>query len=379
MNHRFRVMTIFGTRPEAIKLAPVIHSLEGDPAFESRVVLTGQHREMLDSVLDVFQIRRDHNLDVMQHNQSLNALICRVIDGLDPILLAEKPDCVLVQGDTTTVLAAALAAFYRKIPVGHVEAGLRSPSRLNPFPEEINRRLTSPLSDIHFCPTEGAKKALLQEGVCPSIVHVTQNTVIDALLYVTARERQLPKQLANIDFNRRIIAVTMHRRENQGDPMREICRALNELCRRFADIEIVIPLHLNPAVQEVVRPLLNGNPRIHIVDPLDYIDFTYLLEHCYLVLSDSGGVQEEAPSLGKPVLILREVTERPEGVDCGINYLVGTSFKKILDTASAFLSDEALYLRTAKKKNPYGDGKAAARITSLLKKFLTKRLQLDSE
>ena len=372
MDKPFRVMSIFGTRPEAIKLAPVIHNLRNDPFFESQVVVTGQHRQMLDRVLSFFDIIPHHDLNVMQPNQSLSALTCRVIQGLDPILAREKPECILVQGDTTTVFAAALAAFYHKIPVGHVEAGLRAPSKYNPFPEEMNRRLTSPLSDIHFCPTEGAKQALLREGVCPSTAHITQNTVIDALLYATGRQRAMPEALRNVDFGKRILAVTMHRRENQGQPMADVCRALVELCSRFTDIEVVVPLHLSPTVQSIVRPLLKDQPRIHIVDPLDYVDFTYLLEKCYLVLSDSGGVQEEAPSLGKPVLVLREVTERPEGVDAGINFLVGTCAKRIVDMASSFLLDSDLYTRTAQRTNPYGDGQAAARINQLLKEFLPR-------
>ncbi|XHR30527.1 MAG: non-hydrolyzing UDP-N-acetylglucosamine 2-epimerase [Chthoniobacteraceae bacterium] len=372
MSKPFRVMSIFGTRPEAIKLAPVIHSLRSDSFFESRVVVTGQHRQMLDGVLSAFEIVPDHDLNVMQPNQSLNALTCRVMQGLEPILAKEKPEIILVQGDTTTVFAAALAAFYLKIPVGHVEAGLRTPNKYNPFPEEINRRLTSQLSDIHFCPTEGAKQALLREGFCASTVHVTQNTVIDALLYVTSHERTKPEVLKDIDFEKRILAVTMHRRENQGAPMAEVCRALMELCDQFPDIEVVIPLHLSPTVQNVVRPLLKDNPQIHIIEPLDYFDFTYLLKKSYLILSDSGGVQEEAPSVGKPVLVLREVTERPEGVDAGINFLVGTNVKRIVDMASAFLLDCDLYTRTAQRTNPYGDGHAASRINRLLKEFLPR-------
>lgn len=363
-------MSIFGTRPEAIKLAPVIHSLRKDPFFESRVVVTGQHRQMLDHVLSLFEITPNHDLNVMQPNQSLAAITSRVIQGLDPILGKEKPECILVQGDTTTVFAAALTAFYHKIPIGHVEAGLRTPNKYNPFPEEINRRLTGQLCDIHFCPTEGAQQALLKEGINPATVHVTQNTVIDALLYITGRERNLPKTLRNIDFSKRILAVTMHRRENQGEPMADVCRALIELCARFSEIEVAIPLHLSPTVQNVVKPLLKDHSRIHIIEPLDYADFTYLLEKCYLVLSDSGGVQEEAPSLGKPVLVLREVTERPEGVAAGLNFLVGTDTKRIVDMASKFLLDSALYTYTAQKKNPYGDGHAAERINHLLKQFL---------
>lgn len=372
MRKKIKIISIFGTRPEAIKLSPVILGLQRDSRFESKVIVTGQHRQMLDSVLSVFEITPDYDLNVMQPNQTLNSLTCRILQGVEPILLKERPDCILVQGDTTTVLATALAAFYLKIPVGHVEAGLRTEDRYNPFPEEINRRLTSPLSDIHFCPTERAKKSLINEGISSDIIHITQNTVIDALLHVIKTHRTRPTTLANIDFSKKVLAVTMHRRENQGDRMKEICQALLSLCKNFHDIEIVIPLHLSPGVQSVVRNELNNNERIHIIDPIDYLDFTYLLQNCHLVLTDSGGVQEEAPSLGKPVLVLRDVTERPEGVEAGINFIVGTNQNKILEMASRFINDGEYYNRVAQRSNPYGDGRASERIIELLvKRFIS--------
>jgi UDP-N-acetylglucosamine 2-epimerase (non-hydrolysing) len=377
MSPTFKVISIFGTRPEAIKLAPVVHRLKGDSFFDSKVIVTGQHRQMLDGVLSVFGIVPDYDLNVMQPNQSLNSLTCRILQGLEPILLKEKPDCILVQGDTTTVLAAALSSFYLKIPVGHVEAGLRTPSRYNPFPEEINRRLTTSLSDLHFCPTDRAAAALRNEGVDPTTIHLTQNTVIDSLLHVTSQKREKPKSLDGIDFSKRILAVTMHRRENQGERMGHICKALLELCNKFEDIEVVIPLHLSPAVQSVVRGALDNQNNIRIIEPLDYLDFTYLLQHCYLVLTDSGGVQEEAPSLGKPVLVLRDVTERPEGVDAGINFLVGTCTQKIVDIATLFLQNSTYYSSIAKRVNPYGDGKASERIIQALKSFLVDSRKTD--
>lgn len=372
-NQRPKLLSIFGTRPEAIKLAPVIHALQGDPFFDSRVVVTGQHREMLDQVLKVFSIQPHHDLCVMAPNQTLPQLTGRILDKLDPIFAREKPDCILVQGDTTTVFASSYLAYCHKIPVAHLEAGLRTLDKYSPFPEEVNRRLTAVLADIHFCPTKRSRENLLREGIDPALVHVTQNTVIDALLYTTAQNLPRPKSLQGVDFNKRILTVTMHRRENQGHPIKAICNALRKVVGMFPDVEIVFPVHLSPAVRQTVWPILEKNERIHLVEPLDYVEFSYLLKESFLILTDSGGIQEEAPSLGKPVIVLRETTERPEGVEAGVSFLAGTNPQRIIELCSSFLSDDKLYQRTAQIANPYGDGHASERIVLLLKNFLLQK------
>lgn len=375
MPSRKKIAVIFGTRPEAIKLAPVILALQADFRFECRVCVTAQHREMLDQVLEVFKIVPDHDLNLMQPDQTLADLTARAIKAIDGWLSAEKPDLVLVQGDTTTVFCAALAAFYNQIPVGHVEAGLRTHDLYSPWPEEANRVLTSRLSALHFAPTETSRQNLLREGIPENIIHVTGNTVVDALLNVVARikqdpilEQSLENQFSFLDSGRKLVLVTGHRRENFGDGFERICRALKMLgdCK---DVQIVYPVHLNPNVQMPVKRMLsssNGSAKIHLIEPLGYLPFVYLMNRSYLILTDSGGIQEEAPSLGKPVLVMREITERPEAVDAGTAKLVGTSPSLICSEAEKLLNSPEIYEAMSKAHNPYGDGKAAERIIKQL-------------
>jgi UDP-N-acetylglucosamine 2-epimerase (non-hydrolysing) len=366
-------MVIFGTRPEAIKLAPVIAALRGRPdVFETRVAVTAQHREMLDQVLECFGVEPDYDLDIMEHGQSLSDITSRVLCGVEPLLANERPDIVLVQGDTTTVFAAALAAFYQQIPVGHVEAGLRTDDKYNPFPEEINRRLASVLADLHFAPTPAARDRLLAEGVAAGRVFVTGNTVIDALLWVL----QMPFQFKGDElgwlqgYGGRLVLVTAHRRENLGEPLRRICKALRALPEAFDDVAVVYALHRNPAVREVAREVLGGAPRVRLVEPPEYVTFVNLMKRATLVITDSGGLQEEAPSLGVPVLVVRETTERPEGVEAGCTRLVGTQTETIVAEASRLLRDPEAYQAMARVANPYGDGKAAGRICDALDAWL---------
>ncbi|MBL8056559.1 MAG: UDP-N-acetylglucosamine 2-epimerase (non-hydrolyzing) [Anaerolineales bacterium] len=364
-----KVMPIFGTRPEAIKLAPVIKELERRPdEFELVITVTAQHRQMLDQVLRLFDITPDHDLDVMRPEQTVFEVTSRVLLGLEPVLRREQPDVVLVQGDTTTVMAAALAAYYLKIPVAHVEAGLRSFDKFQPFPEEINRRLVSHIGDWHFPPTEGARQNLLREGLPDARIVVTGNTVIDALLAtVRADYRFEHPVLSQLDFaGRRVILATTHRRENWGGPLREICHAIRAIVEGHADVDVIYAVHLNPQVQRVVRAELGDMPRVHLLEPLDYEPFVQLMSRCHLILTDSGGIQEEAPSLGKPVLVLRNVTERPEGAEAGTLKLVGTERDVIVREAERLLSDPAEYRRMAGASNPYGDGQASRRIADVL-------------
>lgn len=366
---RLKAMCVFGTRPEAIKLAPVIRALRRHPdQVECKVCVTAQHRHMLDQVLELFAIRPDHDLDIMRENQSLSQVTAAVFDRLDPVLAAERPDWVLVQGDTTTVMAASLVAFYHHIRVGHVEAGLRTGDRRQPFPEEINRRVTSVVADLHFAPTAWARDNLLREGIAADCIHVTGNPVIDALLAVADMPYDATQgPLAGLPWQRRILLVTAHRREHFGRPLEEICQALLELARCYRDdVQVVYPVHLNPNVQEPVYRLLDGQPNITLLPPLDYQPLVYLMKRCYLVLTDSGGIQEEAPSLGKPVLVLRDTTERPEGVQAGTVRLVGPHHQAIVAEASRLLEDSAAYQAMAHAVNPYGDGHAAARIVDVL-------------
>ena len=366
--NRPRLLTIIGTRPEAIKMAPVILELQGAAdRFHHTLVSTAQHREMLDQVLTVFEITPDIDLNLMQPNQTLADLTARALTTLTGVFAERRPAMVLLQGDTTTVMAAALAAFYSRIPIGHVEAGLRTFDRQNPFPEEINRRIASTLADLHFAPTERARANLLREGVAPESVFVTGNTIVDALRrlpltadFTTAALRHLP--LAG----RRLIVVTAHRRENHGAPLRDICRALRRLAEKFTDVEIVYPVHLNPNVRQVVNADLGGMPAIHLIDPLPYPDLLRLLARSELILTDSGGIQEEAPSLRKPVLVLRETTERPEVIEVGAGKLVGTDTDRIVAAASQLLTDRAAYERMINVVNPFGDGQAAKRIVKIL-------------
>jgi UDP-N-acetylglucosamine 2-epimerase (non-hydrolysing) len=363
-----RVLSVFGTRPEAIKMAPVVHALQSSPErFESIVCVSAQHRNMLDQVLAVFGLHADHDLDLMTEGQSPAEVTARVLEHLPPLLRRIRPDVLLVQGDTMTTFAAAFAAYLERIPSGHVEAGLRTGDRYQPFPEEMNRVMTSRLASIHFAPTAQARAALLGEGIPAADVHLTGNTVIDALLQ-TVREDYTFRtpQLASLDPRRRLILVTTHRRESFGAPLRSTCAAIRELAERFPDLQFVLPVHPNPEVKDTVERLLCDLPGMFLIDPVDYVEFVHLMNRSYLVLTDSGGVQEEAPSLGKPVLVLREVTERPEGVDAGTAVVVGTNRERIVQVASELLTSRPAYERMANAVNPYGDGKASGRIIKAL-------------
>jgi UDP-N-acetylglucosamine 2-epimerase (non-hydrolysing) len=375
-----KVALIFGTRPEAIKLAPVALSLKAQPGIECRLCVTAQHRQMLDQVLDVFGITPDCDLNLMQRDQTLAALTARSMEALDGYLRSERPDLVMVQGDTTTTFVAALAAFYNGIPVAHVEAGLRTGDLKAPWPEEANRVLTSRLAALHFAPTETNRQNLLAEGVCPDRIHVTGNTVIDALLLARDRTRAAPPTIAGLDArllaeasSRRIVLITGHRRESFGEGFVTICRAIRELADRFPDVEFIYPVHLNPKVRTVVHGMLSaghngqcGLPNVHLIEPLTYLSFVALMDAATLILTDSGGVQEEAPTLGKPVLVMRDTTERPEAVEAGTVKLVGTKTDDIVDTAAGLLTDPSAYGAMARAINPYGDGKATARIVDAL-------------
>jgi len=364
-----KVMTVFGTRPEAVKLAPLIEEMGRYPdEITVRVVVTAQHREMLDQVLRLFSIRPDHDLNIMKPGQTLCDITTAALTGLNEVYAAEDPDMVIVQGDTTTTFVAALGAFYRQIAVGHVEAGLRTWNRYSPFPEEINRTLTTCLADQHYAPTTTARDNLIREGVSPDRILVTGNTVIDALLQTVSRPYRFDDPaLAGIDFDRRrVLLVTTHRRENLGDPMRQVYQALGDILDRYPDTEVVFPVHRNPAVRSVVTEILGGRDRVHLVEPLDYQPFVHLQRKSYLILSDSGGVQEEAPSLGKPVLVLRDTTERPEAVAAGTVKLVGTSRERVLLAAAALLDSEGEYRQMSAAVNPSGDGQASRRIVEAI-------------
>ena len=361
-----KILSVFGTRPEAIKLAPLLAELN-KYNLTSIVCVTAQHREMLDQVLALFAIQPDYDLAIMQPNQSLAELTARALTNLDEVLRIEKPDWVLVQGDTTTAMVGALAAFYHQIKVGHVEAGLRSFDKYQPFPEEINRKIASSLSDLHFAPTEVSKQNLLREGVPETSIFITGNTVIDALLQVAEKPYDWDASpLAAIPRDKQIILVTAHRRENFGAPLQNICAALQTIAERFADVHIVYPVHLNPNVQSVVRASLGNLTNVTLLEPLEYLPLVQLMKQSHLVVTDSGGIQEEAPSLGKPVLVLREVTERPEGVAAGTVKLVGTDKDNIVREIERLLTDQTEYDRRARAVNPYGDGKASARIVTKL-------------
>lgn len=368
MTETRKVLTVFGTRPEAIKMAPLVQALHEDPRISCRVAVTAQHREMLDQVLRLFQIKPDYDLDIMQAGQTLSGITCRALCGLEEVLQTEKPDLVLVHGDTTTTFAGALAAFYQQTAVGHVEAGLRSHQRYSPYPEEMNRSLTGTLSDLHFAPTATARQNLLSEGVSNKRIYVTGNTVIDALKKTVCPDyRFTDPLLQTVDFTKnRVLVVTTHRRENLGEPMRQMYHALKDITEEFDDTVIVFPVHKNPAVRSVVEEVLGACERVVLVEPLDYEPFANLLNKACLVLTDSGGLQEEAPALGKPVLVLRENTERPEAVSAGTVELVGTKREKIREAARRLLADKAAYNRMAKAVNPYGDGQAAPRIVRAL-------------
>lgn len=367
-----KVLTVFGTRPEAIKMAPLVKELQKySERIECKVAVTAQHREMLDQVLKLFDITPAYDLNIMQPNQTLFEITSRALMGLNDVLGRENPDIVLVHGDTTTTFVAGLAAFYRQVKVGHVEAGLRTGNKYSPYPEEMNRKLTGAISDIHFAPTDTAKSNLLREGVNQDTILVTGNTVIDALLATVKDEfRFNDKILDNIDYkNKRVLVVTTHRRENLGEPLRNVYKALRSIVERYQDVEVVFPVHKNPKVRQIVASVLGKLPRVHLIDPLDYSPFVNLMNKAYLVLTDSGGLQEEAPSLGKPVLVLRDTTERPEAVEAGTVQLVGTGEEAVFNACQALLEDSALYQNMANSVNPYGDGKASSRIKQGLEYF----------
>jgi UDP-N-acetylglucosamine 2-epimerase (non-hydrolysing) len=370
-----KILLIFGTRPEAIKLCPVIRGLrEHSPAFDVKVCVTGQHREMLDQVLEAFRIKPDHDLNLMSPGQTLFASTSRILAALEPVLQAERPSVVIVQGDTTTTFCGALAAFYLRIPVAHVEAGLRTGDMRQPFPEEMNRVLASHLTALHFAATTQAAENLRSEGVSPASIHVTGNTGIDAVLYV--RDRLESGELRGrdwpeLDATKKLIVVTAHRRESFGDGFERICRALAELANRD-DVQVIYPVHPNPNVQDPVQRLLAGHRNIRLIEPLSYVPFVDLMRRAYLLITDSGGIQEEGPSLGKPILVLREKTERPEAVTAGTVKLVGTDERRIVGEAVQLLDHRDLYERMAHVHNPYGDGHASARIASIIHSFLDK-------
>jgi len=369
---KLKVMAVFGTRPEAIKMAPVILELQKFPAqIETIVTVTAQHREMLDQVLNLFEIKPQFDLNIMSAGQTLFDITSRALLGLNEILAQVKPNLVLVHGDTTTTFAGALAAYYHQITVGHVEAGLRTKNKYSPFPEEMNRKLTGALTDLHFAPTATAKNNLLAEGVDAEKIFVTGNTVIDALYKIVDKNYKFSGELEKINStDKKIILVTTHRRENLGEPMRQVYTALKKIVEEFPDVEIIFPVHKNPKVREVVNSVLGNLAQVSLIEPLDYQPFANLMNRATLILTDSGGIQEEAPSLGKPVLVLRDTTERPEAVDAGTVKLIGTEMEKVYGAAKLLLTDAAEYKKMATAQNPYGDGAAAKRIVkAVLEKF----------
>lgn len=372
MSQAQKVLIIFGTRPEAIKMAPVVKGFQAAfPKIQTIVCVTAQHRQMLDQVLKLFDITPEHDLNIMKPGQDLFDITSNILIGLKAVLAAEKPDLVLVHGDTTTTFAASLAAYYAGVPVGHVEAGLRTGNKLAPFPEEINRKLTGAIADLHFAPTDAARQNLLREGVDPSTIFVTGNTVIDALLATTQRLKAQPElstgfdnQFEFLDRSKKLILVTGHRRENFGEGFQNICQALADIACSAPDIEVLYPVHLNPNVRQPVADILAARQlsNVHLIDPVDYLPFVYLMNRAHLIITDSGGVQEEAPSLGKPVLVMRDTTERPEAVAAGTVKLVGTSRETIVRECLNLLNNPADYQRMSQAHNPYGDGQATQRI-----------------
>ena len=367
-----KVMVVFGTRPEAIKMAPLVAALKATPGVDTIVAVTAQHRQMLDQVLELFGIVPDEDLDVMQPGQTLAGLTAKILAGMTDVIARHAPDIVLVHGDTTTTFASSLAAFYNRTPIGHVEAGLRTGNLYSPWPEEANRKLTGALTALHFAPTDRSRDNLLAEGVPEGSIHVTGNTVIDALLAVVekirdqpALERDLASRFPFLDPAKRLVLVTGHRRENFGSGFEQICQALRAIAER-GDTQVVYPVHLNPNVQEPVNRVLAGQASVHLIEPQDYLPFVYLMSRAHLIVTDSGGVQEEAPSLGKPVLVMRDTTERPEAVDAGTVRLVGTDAANITRQANLLLDDHAAYEAMTRAHNPYGDGMASRRIVEIL-------------
>lgn len=370
---KWKVMTIFGTRPEAIKMAPLVLELQKYPEeIESIVTVTAQHRQMLDQVLEAFQIKPDYDLNMMKDRQTLVDITTRALEGLDAVMKEANPDIVLVHGDTSTTFVASLAAFYNQVKIGHVEAGLRTWNKYSPFPEEMNRQLTGIMADIHFAPTEISRANLLAENKPKNSIVVTGNTAIDAL-QITVRETYSHPILDKLQ-NSRIVLLTAHRRENLGEPMRNMFRAINRLLNQHADIQVVYPMHMNPTVREIAKEIFGDHERVHLIEPLDVIDFHNFAARSYIILTDSGGVQEEAPSLGKPVIVLRDTTERPEGIEAGTLKLAGTREETIYAITNELLSDTKTYAAMAKASNPYGDGKASEKIVVALKKYLKRNL-----
>ncbi|MDE9445408.1 UDP-N-acetylglucosamine 2-epimerase (non-hydrolyzing) [Xenorhabdus bovienii] len=370
-----KVLTVFGTRPEAIKMAPLVHALAKDAAFDAKVCVTAQHREMLDQVLHLFEITPDFDLNIMKKGQDLTDITCRILEGMKPVLEEFKPDVVLVHGDTATTMATSLAAFYQRIPVGHIEAGLRTGDLYSPWPEEANRKIAGHLAMYHFAPTENSQNNLLKESIAGSSIFVTGNTVIDALLWVRDRivsddalSGQLAKLYPFIDPNKKMILVTGHRRESFGGGFERICEALAQVARAHPEVQVVYPVHLNPNVSEPVKRILHGIDNVILINPQDYLPFVYLMNHAYMILTDSGGIQEEAPSLGKPVLVMRDTTERPEAVDAGTVRLVGTKTQTIVEEVTRLLTDDIAYQQMSRAHNPYGDGQACQRILEALRK-----------
>lgn len=368
-----KILTVFGTRPEAIKMVSVVRELAADPDFDVKVCVTAQHRSMLDQVLELFSIKPDFDLDIMTPGQDLSDITAKVLAGMRTVLREWRPDYVLVHGDTTTTMATSLAAYYERIAVGHVEAGLRTGNIYSPWPEEINRKLTGAIAKVHFAPTEHAKQNLLNEGIPANNICVTGNTVVDALLDVVRRldtdaalRRQMESQFSFLDSKKKLVLVTGHRRENFGTGFENICRALDKISQ-LDDVEVLYPVHLNPNVQEPVQRILKDNPNIHLIAPVSYLPFVYLMNRASILLTDSGGIQEEAPSLGKPVLVMRDTTERPEAVTAGTVRLVGTSVSSIVDGARTLLTDAAEYTRMSNAVNPYGDGTSASQIVNFLR------------
>ena len=375
-----KIITIFGTRPEAIKMAPLVKELEKREGIDSRVCVTAQHREMLDQVLDLFDIKPDFDLNIMKSKQTLTGITNKVLEGLEEIFIKEKPDMILVHGDTTTTFSGALAAFYQQIKVGHVEAGLRTFDKYFPFPEEMNRKLTGALADLHFSPTKSSKANLLREGINENDIFITGNTVIDAMLHTVKDNYIFENETLNkIDFkNKKVIMITAHRRENWGQGIENICDALNKIVKENEDVELVYLVHLNPVVKDVVTKKLGNMERVHLLPPLDTNETHNLMNKCFMVMTDSGGLQEEAPHLGKPVLVLRDVTERPEAVEYGTVKLVGTDIEKIIQEANKLIRNEDEYLKMSKAANPYGDGYASKRIADIIENyFKIKTIEIE--
>lgn len=368
--NKIKVLVVFGTRPEAVKMAPIVKALKKhEDHFISKICVTAQHRDMLDQVLRIFDIEPDYDLDIFESGQTLTQITCRALTGLEGVIEEFKPDLILVQGDTSTVFAGALAAFYHQVKIGHVEAGLRSGNLYSPYPEEANRMMTGVLTDFHFAPTETSKNNLLREGYDENKIFITGNTSIDALSWVIDKNFKFEDEIINnIDFeNKKVILLTAHRRENIGEPMENIFSALKDIVQENNDVEVIYPMHLNPKVREIAKKVFKSMDTVHLIEPLDYLPFTNLMNKCYLVVTDSGGIQEEAPSLGKPVLVVRKETERPEGIEAGTAKLAGTDKLNIYNELNTLINNEEEYKKMANAVNPYGDGKAAEYIIEAIK------------